>query len=214
MAKWNRRHFLSGLLVAAGADAAAMPGDVFALSQEPVSTRHPSQGDAPISAPSATPAEAPVGLLPSASHAADGTPHSLQRMLPPGLRFGRWHVVEVLSVKFGAVPVILEAQGGSRFQVDVLRRDGRGRAKRGVAETRHYSLYLANLGRGMKPTREVHGLGLLWLAALMRPREHRYERPALLTLRERLERFPGGRFDALTPTDEPTIAREPTDPRT
>lgn len=216
MAKWNRRQILSGLLVAAGAEATALPGDVFALQQEPVPARPQAAGASRSGTPSVEHREVPSAFPGRAApHAADGTPHALQQMLPPGLRFGRWRVVEVLAVKFGAVPVILETRGGSRFQVDVLRRDRQGRAKRGVAETQGYALYLANLGRGMKPTREEHGLGLLWLAALMRPREHRYARPALLTLRERLERFPGGRFDALASAAEPTTepAREPTDPR-
>ena len=208
MAKWNRRQFLNGLLAAAGADATVVVRDAFAFAPPPPQTPGPGASD-----PSAAPSTSPV--TPSSSgeapHAEDtaspdvvgGSPHDLQRMLPAGLEFGRWRIVEVLPVKLGAVPVILETRRGSRFQVDILRKERRGHARRGIAETRFYALYLANLGRGMKPTREDHGVGLLWLAALIRPREHLYARPSLLTLRERLLRHPGGRFDALTPSRAP-----------
>ena len=214
MAKWNRRQFLNGLLAAAGADATVMARDAFAFTppqEGQDATAEPATSDPAVAAGATanaaeTSGEASSGTTPApygTTHAPDGTTHDLQRMLPAGLEFGRWRIVEVQPVKFGAVPVILETRRGSRFQVDILRRDRRGHAKRGIAETRLYSLYLANLGRGMKPTREDHGVGLLWLAALMRPREFFYDRPALLSLRERLIHFPGGRFDALAASRPP-----------
>lgn len=213
MAKWNRRQFLNGLLAAAGADATVMARDAFAFAPPREAATSLAEPAAPAAAPSPTASRlseegaaraSTASSHLTASHAPDGTSHDLQRMLPAGLEFGRWRIVEVLPVKFGAIPVILETRLGSRFQVDILRRDRRGHAKRGIAETRFYALYLANLGRGMKPTREDHGVGLLWLAALMRPRECAYDRPALLSLRERLVRFPAGRFDALTASRAPS----------
>lgn len=201
MAKWNRRQFLNGLLVA---NATVATQEALALAAPP-----PASGGAPPSAvpsvPQVDPGEAPAATS-AAPAAGEGAPHDLQRMLPRGLRFGRWRVVEVLPVRLGAVPVILETRRGERFQVDVLRRDGRGHAKRGIAETRHYALYLANTGRGARPTPEDFGLGLMWLAALIRPREHRYRPPALLTLRERLERHPGGQFEAVARTEDAALA--------
>lgn len=197
MAKWNRRQFLNGLLVAAGANATAATHDAFALATRPEGAVVPGASPAPLrEALPVTRALRDV-LDATTTLTVEGAPHDLQRMLPQGLRFGRWRVVDVLPVKFGAVPVILETMRGERFQVDVLRRERQGRARRGVAETRHYALYLSNAGRGAKPTREEHGLGVMWLAALMRPQERRYAVPALLTLRERIVRYPTGRFDAL-----------------
>lgn len=191
MAKWNRRQFLSGLLVAAGADA-TLEGVTAQAEAEPPLAEGPSV------APAATPEAAPEPLPAQTSATVpEGTPHALQEALPAGLEFGRWRVVAVLPVKFGAVPVILTTRRGAHFQIDILRRDRRQGAKRGIAETRHYALYLANLGRGMKPTREEHGLGLIWLAALLRSSERRHTPPALLTLRERLTQHRGERFDVL-----------------
>jgi len=201
MAKWNRRQFLSGLLAAAGADATleTVSADAEALSPLAGASTAPAATNPPASPvpPRATAPAATDAFSVPAFPAEEGARHALQEALPEGLRFGRWRIVSVLPVKLGAVPVILETRRGVRFQVDILRRDRGQGAKRGIAETRRYALYLANLGRGMKPTREEHGLGLIWLAALLRSCERRHAPPALLTLRERLTRHPGGRFSAL-----------------
>ncbi len=201
MAKWNRRQFLSGLLAAAGADATleTVSADAEALSPLAGASTAPAATN-PLASPAPPRATAPAAtdaFSVPAIPVEEGARHALQEALPEGLRFGRWRIVSVLPVKLGAVPVILETRRGVRFQVDVLRRDRGQGAKRGIAETRRYALYLANLGRGMKPTREEHGLGLIWLAALLRSCERRHAPPALLTLRERLTRHPGGRFSAL-----------------
>ena len=201
MAKWNRRQFLSGLLAAAGADATLEAVEARAetlpplagASTDPAATTSPA---APVPSRGTSPAPSHDPSIPAVP-VEEGARHALQEALPEGLRFGRWRVVSVLPVKLGAVPVILETRHGVRFQVDILRRDRGQGARRGIAETRRYALYLANLGRGMKPTREEHGLGLIWLAALLRSCERRHAPPALLTLRERLTRHPGGRFSAL-----------------
>ena len=118
-------------------------------------------------------------------------------------------LVPLMMFGFGILPSILLRKDSRTRTVVVLdaTSDGTGTAVRdaldslrlntGDGETRRYALYLANLGRGMKPTREEHGLGLIWLAALLRSCERRHAPPALLTLRERLTRHPGGRFSAL-----------------
>jgi len=192
MLKWNRRQFLSGVLTAASAGAAtsaqALPVSSSLLSG--------ASDTSPLHAP-----VSPTGHEASAtatSCAGDRVAHDLQHLLPEGQRFGRWRVVSVLPVKLGAVPVVLESRRGERFQVDVLRRDRSTRARRGLAETREYSLFLLNRGQGDTPTQEDHGLAVLWLAALLRPRERTTGTVALLTQRERTQRFPRGKFNALT----------------
>ena len=190
MLQWNRRQFLSGLLTAASAGAV---GSAEAL---------PLRGHAPIPQPSVPPQGASVpAATPSTSSSSarldDGLAHGLQELLPEGLRFGRWRVISVLPLKLGAVPVVLESRQGERFQVDVLRRDRSARARRGLSETRGYSLFLFNRGQGDTPTQEDHGLAVLWLAAFLRPREHTQVGVALLTQRERMQRFPRGKFNAL-----------------
>lgn len=189
MAKWNRRQFLSGLLAAAGAEATVLAE---ARARPTLSPDASPTLPVPVAA-------SPVREAPSASAtpAPDGSDHALRELLSEGLRFGRWRVLAVHPVKYGAVPVILGTRTGERFQVDILRRDRRTGSKQGVARTRHFALHLANVGRGVTPTREEHGLGLVWLAALLRTRERHVEVPALLTLRDRLARHPTGRFDAL-----------------
>lgn len=199
MLKWNRRQFLSGLLTAASAGAAnsaqALPVPSSLLSR-PV--------DAPSPAASAPPAGT-AGRTPSLSGETDS--HELQQLLPEGQRFGRWRVVSVLPIKLGAVPVLLESHRGERFQVDILRRDRSARARRGLAETREYSLFLLNRGQGDTPTQEDHGLAVLWLAALLRPRERSVATVALLTQRERTQRFPRGKFNALVANAAPEQTR-------
>ena len=183
MSKWNRRQFLSGLLAAVGAGATSTTYAEALTGGDPQARS--AVGDEEVSSPRG----APAGSAPSASRvtiARDGERHALHECLPEGLRFGRWRIVSVHPVKHGAVPVVIESRQGLRFQVDVLRRDRHPQAKAGVGETRLYALYLVNKGRGSKPTSEEQGVGLLWLAAMLRPREMRHRATQLLTQRERV----------------------------
>lgn len=197
MSKWNRRQFLSGLLAAVGAGATSTTYAEALTGGDP-SVRS-AAGDEEVSSPRGESAGSP----PSASRvtiARDGERHALHECLPEGLRFGRWRIVSVHPVKHGAVPVVIESRRGQRFQVDVLRRDRHPQAKVGVGETRLYALYLVNNGRGSKPTSEEQGVGLLWLAAMLRPREMRHRATQLLTQRERMRMFPRGRFEVVLDT--------------
>ena len=47
--------------------------------------------------------------------------------LSPAQRIGRWTIVAVHAVRFGAVPVVMVEDSGARFQLDVLRRERRER---------------------------------------------------------------------------------------
>lgn len=212
MAKWNRRQILSGLLAAVGAEASFLATNAIAQAS-PLLASKPSEAlrsPADLS-PSAPPTEVRSGASEARAPLSIGSPEDdMRRMLPAGLRFGRWRVVAVHPINLGGVPVILEGRNGARFQVDILARDRRPGGKRGIAQTRHYALYLANLGRGAKPTREEHGLGVIWLAALLRTRENARNPVRLLTLRERLVQHPAGRFDKLRADARPA---RPTAPR-
>lgn len=200
MAQWNRRQFLSGLLTAIGAEAAT------------VVHAHPLPAALSAVVPPARPVVPTAAPTRVASVTVTEGDRALSEVLPEGVHFGRWRIVAVHPVKFGAVPVVLEARTGERFQVDVLARDRRPGAKRGVAQTRHYALHLANVGRGAKPTHEEHGLGVIWLAALLRAREGARQPARLLTLRDRLVRFPTGRFDALRLVARPSQSPAPWGP--
>ncbi len=207
MGLWNRRQFLSGLLTAVGAEAATVAQASPLAAASPVGApAAPRTASTDASHPSpASSVHAPVAPSPHPSAATSARAVSegdraLTDVLPEGTSFGRWRLVAVHPVKFGAVPVVLETRGGERFQVDVLARDPRRGSRRGIAQTRHYALYLSNIGRGAKPTREEHGLGVIWLAAMLRAREVSHAPARLLTLAERLVRHPDGRFDALRAT--------------
>ena len=191
MVNWNRRQFLNGLLAAASAGTA---GSTLAL------------GDLTAATPPTVPSHSKASSYPKATaRLDDGVAHKLQDLLPDGVRFGRWRVVSVFPIKLGAVPVVLASRWGERFQVDILRRDRSARARRGLAETQSYSLFLLNRGHGDTPTLENHGLAVLWLAALLRSHESTQAPVALLTQRERTQRFPRGIFNALMPYTEPVI---------
>ncbi len=211
MAKWNRRQILSGLLAAVGAEASIQVTNAVAEAS-PLPANKPSE---PLCSPADLSASAPPrAARGEASEARSplsvfSSEDDMRRMLPVGLRFGRWRIVEVHPINLGGVPVILEGRSGARFQVDILARDRRLGARRGIAQTRHYALYLANLGRGAKPTREEHGLGVIWLAALLRTRENARPPVRLLSLRERLVQHPAGRFDKLRASARPTPTAKP-----
>ena len=215
MAKWNRRQILSGLLAAVGAEASILATNTIAQASPLPANKLPDPrtplADLSASAPVRKALTEASRALPTSIPGLSSPEDDMRRMLPPGLRFGRWRVVEVHPTNLGGVPVILEGRNGGRFQVDILARDRRLGARRGIAQTRHYALYLANLGRGAKPTREEHGLGVIWLAALLRTRENARLPVRLLTLRERLVQHPTGRFDKLRASDR--TARSARSPR-
>lgn len=182
MTDWSRRGFLSGLLASVGTGAVVSSQAALGLDDPQIPTN-------PAGAPRAV--RAPEGALP------EGATHALHEVAPPGTRFGRWRVVAIHPVTKGAVPVVLADALGQQFQVDVLRRETSGVGGRAIASTRHYALHLANGARGNTATPEDRGLAVMWLAALMRPREFRVAPVALLTLRQRIQGFPRGRFDAM-----------------
>ena len=84
---------------------------------------------------------------------------------------------------------------GRAFQVDVLRRDAN---VSGIAETRNFSLYIANSGDGSTSTDELQARGAKVLAHHIRNRELAgVPIPELLTYRQREDRFPLGQFAVL-----------------
>ena len=183
------------------------PGCARGGSSSACASRRPSLPTLPSATPVPShPPGRPPARVAHPAPLAEGDAHALQDLLPENLAFGRWRVISVLPVKLGGVPVVLESRRGERFQVDILRRDRSARARRGLTETRSYSLFLVNRGQGDTPTREDHGLGVLWLAALLRHREHRLPAAALLTQRERTQRFPRGKFNALVVGAGPQFA--------
>lgn len=98
-----------------------------------------------------------------------------------------YRVEQVMPAVAGAIPVLMRTPDGTRFQVDVMRRDEDGHA--GVANTATYSLYLSNGGAGDRPSgaAEVRGAHLLAQRLTQIEAERGLpEARGLLTLSERL----------------------------
>jgi hypothetical protein len=100
---------------------------------------------------------------------------------------GTWRVEQVLPVVAGAIPVLLRAPDGGKFQVDVLKAEAGG--PRAVAQVGPLALCIANRGDGATPSAEAEALGARLLAARIEqvtgetgwPEVH-----GLMTLSERL----------------------------
>jgi len=121
------------------------------------------------------------------------------RLISPlrvGSRLGPLTLTGISGVRLGAASLTLQARGGATLQVDLCARDLTGLALEPVAATRHYDLFLANGGRGRAVTRARLSRVARRIALIVAANEERIPRLDLLTLRQRLGRHPGGRFDA------------------
>ncbi|MCA9720086.1 MAG: hypothetical protein H6713_32535 [Myxococcales bacterium] len=115
--------------------------------------------------------------------------------LPEGTSIGSWRVEEVHAIQGGAIPVIMSTRSGERFQVDVVRRDAAAGAPLGVANTRHFSVFVANKGDGSVATDESHGCGAIMLGRYLEAREAEIDVPdGLMTLAARNRAYPDGTF--------------------
>lgn len=199
----SRRHLLAlaggsaGLLFTGGLFRAAKSGGDLSLAENtPTGNRRSnraSQHDTEVPAGAQSEAQRAQNRFKEASAEA----LSILGAVKVGTELGAWRVAQIHDFHFGAVPVILESRDGSRFQVDVLRRDGRPDAARGIAETRHLSLFLANQGSGKTSSNENQGLGLMTLAAAIKQHEPRSMPSNMLTLARRQTQHPRAKYTVL-----------------
>ncbi len=117
--------------------------------------------------------------------------------LTAGTQVARWRIEAIHDVQFGAIPVVLSTASGERFQVDVLRRDALG--TNGVGHATSVTVALANGGSGDQSSHEEHGLGAMALGDALEAREQSGARvpSGILTLAQRVERFPRGLFSVV-----------------
>jgi hypothetical protein len=119
----------------------------------------------------------------------------VEALIPADLDVGKWSIEKVSAPLLGAIPVVMRTPKGEAFQVDVLRRDA---ANPGVADTKHFSLFIANSGNGSKSTDEWQARGAKVLAHhLSRTERGGTPLPSLMTFRERSRRHPFGNFGVL-----------------
>jgi hypothetical protein len=119
----------------------------------------------------------------------------VEALIPKNLELGSWSIQKVQAPMFGAIPVVMRSPAGESFQVDVLARDS---DLPGIADTKHFSLFVANNGNGSKSTDELQARGAKILAHhLSRTERSGTPLPSLLTLVERSSRHPFGTFGVL-----------------
>jgi hypothetical protein len=111
--------------------------------------------------------------------------------LEPGLRLGRWKVVDVLP-RACSIALLVVGPEGEPYQLDVLARDPR---RPGVADTLRYSVFLVNGGDGSTQSNETQARGALAVGHYLRWAESHYaELPKLVTMTERLRTDPDGNY--------------------
>jgi hypothetical protein len=119
----------------------------------------------------------------------------VEALIPKDLELGNWSIQKVQAPMLGAIPVVMRSPAGESFQVDVLARDS---SLPGIADTKHFSLFVANNGNGSKSTDELQARGAKILAHhLSRTERSGTPLPSLLTLAQRSSRHPDGTFGVL-----------------
>jgi hypothetical protein len=119
----------------------------------------------------------------------------VEALIPKDLELGSWSIQKVQAPMLGAIPVVMRSPAGESFQVDVLARDS---SLPGIADTKHFSLFVANNGNGSKSTDELQARGAKILAHhLSRTERSGTPLPSLLTLAQRSSRHPDGTFGVL-----------------
>ena len=198
--KTDRREAIKiiGGLIVVGAGMAPLS----ALARQPrgaavkdlhVAPAAPGNGPRP-GAPLPAPPRVKLNRLPGATQEA-----MVARLLgpvKPGATLGAATVEGVYGVRLGAASVTMKLRTGETCQVDICRRDTSATALEPVASTRRYDLFLANGARGRLHTGQAMARLVVELARIIRSNETSVPRLSLLPLRERLRRYPRGRFDA------------------
>ncbi|WP_106393783.1 hypothetical protein [Enhygromyxa salina] len=119
----------------------------------------------------------------------------VEALIPADLDVGKWSIEKVQAPRLGAIAVVMRTPSGESFQVDVLRRDSQ---VPGVADTKHFSLFIANSGNGSKSTDEWQARGVKVLAHhVSRTERSGAPLPELMTFTQRSRRHPFGNFGVL-----------------
>jgi hypothetical protein len=174
----NRRAFIGSLVLAAGGAGIVGIGSRERLVSGAVRA---FGGKAPVG----------TGALGSMADAAVLAHSPLPAAATLALELDGARVVGVHPVHCGALPVIVE-NAGTRFQIDVLRRDAEGMG--GVVDTEHLSLFVRNGGAGNDHTGRPRELAARALGRALSAHGETFA-ASLLTFRERSERHPGAIYD-------------------
>ena len=130
-----------------------------------------------------------IGVKPSSDAAEIIAPEALLAPLAVGSRFARWTVTAIHPIAHGALSVLVRAQDGHEFSLEVLARDASRLGPRPPAEVGELSIYVCNAGNGWMPTAEEQGLAAMTLARILEANGKGAPVPGLLTHAERIARF-------------------------
>jgi hypothetical protein len=103
---------------------------------------------------------------------------------------GDWTIEKAGQLHAGACTLEVSYRGGSRFFLDICSRDNALAAPHPPAQTSRCDLFIANEGNGSTATLEQQGLFAMAIAEVVRGNEAGMDLSGLLTLRERLDRYP------------------------
>jgi hypothetical protein len=119
----------------------------------------------------------------------------VEALIPADLDVGKWSIEKVQAPRLGAIAVVMRTPNGDAFQVDMLRRDA---SAPGLADTKHFSLFIANSGDGSKSTDEWQARGVMVLAHhLSRTERSGAPLPELMTFSQRERQHPFGNYGIL-----------------
>jgi hypothetical protein len=119
----------------------------------------------------------------------------VEALIPAGLDVGKWSIEKVQAPRLGAIAVVMRTPDGEAFQVDMLRRDA---GAPGLADTKHFSLFIANSGNGSTSTDEWQARGVKVLAHhISRTERSGAPLPELMTFSQRERQHPLGNYGIL-----------------
>lgn len=119
----------------------------------------------------------------------------VEALIPADLDVGKWSIEKVQAPRLGAIAVVMRTPNGDAFQVDMLQRDA---GTPGLADTKHFSLFIANSGNGSKSTDEWQARGVKVLAHhISRTERSGAPLPELMTFSQRKRQHPFGNYGVL-----------------
>jgi hypothetical protein len=95
------------------------------------------------------------------------SPEELLAPLSVGARFARWKVARINPIEDGALSLVVRAEDGHEFMLEVLERDTSPLSPRPPAEVGELAVYVCNAGDGWLPTVEEQGLAAMTLAQVL-----------------------------------------------
>jgi len=129
------------------------------------------------------------GVAPTSKATVAMSPDALLSPLTVGARFARWTVAAIHPVEDGAISVVIRAQDGHEFSLDIVARDASPFAARPPAAVGALAIHVCNSGDGWSPTTEEQGLAAMTLAQVIEANGKGEAASGLLTQADRLALF-------------------------